>query len=54
MVNAYLAGAYGLLWAIFVVYALTLHRRQKRLENELRELSSGESGRDTPGAHRPR
>jgi len=40
MVNAYLAGAYGLLWAIFVVYALTLHRRQKRLENELRELKS--------------
>ena len=37
-VNVYLALAYGLLWAIFVVYAWVIHRREQRLEREVEEL----------------
>jgi len=38
MCNTYLVLAYGLLWGIFMVYAGMIHRRQHRLEEELREL----------------
>ena len=38
MCNVYLVLAYGLFWAIFMFYAWLIHRRQQKLENELREL----------------
>ena len=38
MVNIYLVLAYGLLWGIFSFYAWMIHRRQRRLEEELAEL----------------
>ena len=37
-VNVYLALAYGLLWAIFMVYARVIHRREQRLEREVEDL----------------
>jgi len=38
MCNAYLVLAYTLLWSLFALYSWVIHRRQQRLENELREL----------------
>jgi hypothetical protein len=40
MCNVYLVFAYGLLWGIFMSYAWVIHRRQQRLEKELRGLKS--------------
>jgi len=38
MCNVYLVAAYGFLWGIFMFYAWVIQGRQKRLEEELREL----------------
>ena len=40
MLNTYLALAFILLWAIFIVYAGLIHRRQRRLEKQLEELQT--------------
>jgi len=51
--NSYLALAFGLLWLIFVAYAVIIHRRQCRLENELEELKKSASDRNTPASPTP-
>lgn len=43
MCNTYLVLAYGLLWGIFMFYAGMIHRRQQRLEAELRDLKKEQS-----------
>jgi len=40
MINTYLMLAYFLLWTIFVLYAVVIHRRQRRLEKEVEELKT--------------
>jgi len=53
MINSFLALAYGLLWLIFVVYAVIIHRRQRRLEQELEKLKDNLAGRDGGGSPNP-
>jgi CcmD family protein len=50
MCNTYLVLAYGLLWCIFMVYAVTIQRRQQRLEHELQELKNSVRGQEASGA----
>jgi len=40
MVNTYLVVAFFLLWAVFVLYAVVIHSRQRRLEKEIEELKT--------------
>ncbi len=40
MINGYLFAAYSLVWAIFVLYAWILSRRQARLEKDLEDLKA--------------
>jgi CcmD family protein len=38
MVNGYLVAAYGVVWAIFMVYSWTIRRREQQLEKEIKDL----------------
>ncbi|HXJ96202.1 MAG TPA: CcmD family protein [Terriglobia bacterium] len=40
MVNTFLFLAYAFVWIIFMVYAWSLSRRQRRLQKELEELKA--------------
>ena len=40
MVNQFLFLAYAFVWIIFMVYAWSLSRRQRRLQKELEELKA--------------
>lgn len=50
MVNHYLAAAYILFWLIFMVYSWIIYGRQKRLEQELKEIKTelGQEGASNP------
>jgi CcmD family protein len=53
MSNAYLVLAYWFLWVIFMLYALAIHRRQRRLEKELEELKNALRERERGGTGHP-
>lgn len=51
--NTYMVLAYWFLWIIFMLYALTIRRRQGRLEKELEELKSALRARDARSSGNP-
>jgi CcmD family protein len=53
MSNSYLVLAYCFLWIIFTLYALSIHRRQGRLEKELEELKNALDAQDARGSGNP-
>jgi len=40
VVNIFLCLAYAFVWVIFMAYAWSLSRRQRRLEKEMKELKA--------------
>jgi CcmD family protein len=53
MVNPFLFAAFSVVWAIFVIYAWVLARRQARLQEELEELRKRIREQANPGSQAP-
>jgi CcmD family protein len=49
VVNTYLFLAYSFVWALFMLYAWSLSRRQARLRREIEDLKSRLPGAQTSG-----